>query len=389
MKLNIKYVFFSFLTMYLAYSPMLGYSLPVLDDYRKGKQFVHDKLGLDYQVRIGLLYQDVAPNGKHTAFRDKYEFEFNWALFESDKYGSGSVQFIYEDINYPHEQASAIARRAGILESINDDVNERRFFKRLAYTHQLPGKLQDFSISLGQYRIDTFGKTTPDKIPFSYFTNFSLSSNAARGYPTGGLGGYVTYHPAADLTIISGLQDTTNYSPQNISAKHINDNRWTSFLYASKVVPLTSKGKTTITGWIYHSPSVPRPMGQLRAPLAMSNGWVINIRHDIDKWTFFGKWTGSSGNRMSLKQSNVLNILYHDPFTRNRLDQIGLGFAANQPSASKHPVRSWEYVAELYWGWGVDDFLVITPGIQFYLHPALTTSHNTATVSSLEFKFIF
>lgn len=389
MKTNMKHIFSLSFLLCLSCFPIYSSSLPVLSDYQKGKQFVHDKLGLDYQVRIGLLYQNVAPNGKHTAFRDKYEFEFNWALFESEQYGSGSVQFFYEDINYPHLQASAIAPRAGILESINDDVNERRFFKRLAYTHQLPGNLDAFSVSLGQYRIDTFGKITPDKIPFTYFTNFALSSNATRGYPTGGLGGYVTYQPSSDLTVITGLQDTTNYSPYNISAKHISDNRWTSFLYASKGIPLTEKGKTVITGWIYHSPSVPRPMGQLSTPLEMSNGWLINIRQDINKWTFFGKWSGSTGNRMALKQSNVLNILYHDPFTRNRLDQIGLGFAANQPSASKHPIRSWEYVAELYWAWGLDDFLVITPGIQFYLHPALTTSHNTATVSSLEFKFIF
>ena len=361
----------------------------ILENYKTAKQFLHNEYGFDYQIRAGFLFQRVSPNGKNTAFRNKYEIEFNWELFESDKYGSGSVQFLYEYIDYSRSEAADIAPRAGILESINDDITERRFFKRLAYTHKLPGKLQDFSISLGQYRIDTFGKTTPDKIPFSYFSNFALSSNGTRGYPTGGLGGYLTYHPSQDLTIISGLQDTTNYSPQGISFKHTSDNSWTSFLYASQVIPLTSKGKTIITGLIYHSPSVPRPMGQLSAPLEASNGWLINVQQNIGKWTFWGKWSNSSGNRTALKQSNVLNILYHDPFSRNRLDQIGLGFAANQPSASKNPVRSWEYVTELYWAFGLDDFLVITPSIQFYLHPALTTSHNTATVSGLEFKFIF
>ncbi len=361
----------------------------ILEDYKTAKQFLHNEYGFDYQIRAGFLYQDIAPDGKNTAFRNKYEFEFNWELFDSEKYGSGSVQFLYEDINYPHLEASAIAPRAGILESINDDISERRFFKRLAYTHQLPGKMRSFSLSLGQYRIDTFGKTTIDKIPFSYFNNFALSSNATRAYPTGGLGGYITYAPSSDLTIIGGLQDTTNYSPQTISFKHTGDNSWTSFLYLSKVIPLTSKGKTTITGWVYHSPSVPRSMGQLQTPLDTANGWLINFRHDIEKWTFFGKCSGSTGNRIALKQSNVLNIIYHNPFDRNRLDQIGLGFAANKPSALKNPVRSWEYVAELYWAWGLNDFLVITPSVQFYLHPALTTSHNTATVSGLEFKFIF
>jgi len=378
-----------FLVSFGIFSPLWGAELPVFHEYQQGKQFLHDKLGLDYQVRIGLLYQNIVPNGKHTAFRDKYEIEFNWALFESDTYGAGSVQFLYEDINYPHTEAATIARRADILESINDDVSERRFFKRLAYTHQLLGELDAFSVSLGQYRIDTFGKTTPDKIPFSYFNNFSISSNATRGYPTGGLGGYVTYHPSSDLTLITGLQDTTNYSPQNISAKHISDNRWTRFLYASKEIPLTDEGKTVVTGWIYHSPSVPRPQGQLRTPfVTASDGWVINLRQDIDKWTFFAKSAGSTGNRMALKQSNVLTVLYHDPLDRNRLDQIGLGLAANQPSALKHPARSWEYAAEVYWAVGVEDFLVITPSVQFYLHPALSATRDTATVAGLEFKFI-
>lgn len=371
------------------FSPLFASAVPLLRDYQEGKLFLHNKLGFDYQIRAGFLFQRVAPNGKNTAFRNKYEFEFNWELFESEKYGSGSVQFLYEDIEYPQIEAAVIAQRARILESINDDISEKRFFKRLAYTHQFPGKLKPFSLSLGQYRIDTFGKTTYDKIPFSYFNNFSLSSNATRAYPTGGLGSYITYRPLESLTLISGLQDTTNYSPQNISFKHIGDDAWTSFLYASYKIPLTSKGKTVLTGWIYHSPSVPRPLGQLRTPLESADGWMLNLHQDINKWTFFGKASGSTGNRTALKQSNVLNIIYHDPLTRNRLDQVGLGFAANQPSALKNPVRSWEYVAELYWAWGLDDFLVITPSVQFYLHPALSATQDTATVSGLEFKFIF
>lgn len=357
-------------------------------NYMQFKEKLHTQYGLDYRARVGLLWQHAAPGGGHTAFRDKYEVEANWEMFQSSRWGSGSVQLLYENMDYPHQTAALVGQQAGIVEPINDDAFERRFLKRLTYTHHFAGKLEPFSVSIGQFLIGYFGKTSYKSLPFSYFNNFALAKNVTKGYPTGGVGTYLTYQPSKSLTFITGLQDTTNYFPKGVSLNHIQDDRWTSFFYASKTWHLMPQGKTVLTGWVYHSPSIKKYAGQLnKAYPTASDGFLINLRQDLNDWTFFAKANASSGNRMAVKQSYALDIIYHNPLKRNPLDQIGFGLASNKVSQlNKKAVRSWEHVAEIYWAWGLSHFFTITPSFQIYLDPALTTRRRTVTVSSIECK---
>lgn len=359
--------------------------------YTAWKAQLHNEYGFDYRIRAGFMAQRAAPNGTNTAFRDKYEIEASWKMFASDTFGEGSIQFLYEDINYSHLEASKLGQRVGILEPINDDAFRREYFKRFTYTHRLPGYLKDVSLSFGQFLIGNFGNTSYKSKPLYYFNNFSLAKNMTKAYPTGGVGGYVTYRPLSNLTLIAGAQDTTNYFPQNISVKKIKDDKWTNFLYASWQPNLTSIGKTVITGWVYHSPAIPKYSGQFNKAFAKpADGWAFTIRQDIDKWTLFGKINGSTGNRMCAEQSYVLNMMYNNPLNRNDLDQIGVGIAANKISnLNSKAVRPWESVVEMYWTWGVSNFMTITPDIQLYINPALTKERNTAIVSSLQTKFLF
>lgn len=359
--------------------------------YTNWKAELHNQYGFDYRIRAGFMAQRAAPNGENTAFRDKYEIEAGWHLFTSDTWGDGSVQFLYEDINYSHLDATKLGQRVGILEPINDDALRREYFKRLTYTHRLPGKLKNVSLSFGQFLIGNFGNASYKSKPLYYFNNFSLAKNMTKAYPTGGVGGYVTYRPVPNLTVITGLQDTTNYFPQNISVKNIKDNKWTNFLYASWTPHLTDYGKTVITGWVYHSPAIPKYSGQFNKAFSKpADGWAFTIRQDINKWTLFGKINGSTGNRMCIEQSYVLNVMYNNPLNRNHLDQIGIGFAANKVSGmNPNAVRSWENVLETYWTWGVSDFMTITPDVQLYINPALTKKRNTAMVGSIQTKFLF
>lgn len=359
--------------------------------YTQWKQHLHEAYGLDYRVRAGFIAQRGAPNGKETLLRDKYEIEANWDMFASETWGAGSIQFLYEDINYPKLEGSQMSARIGVVEPINDDAFQREYFKRFTYTHQFTGKMKHISLSVGQFLIGNFGKASYKSKPLSYFNNFSLAKNMTKGYPTGGVGAYLTYTGFENLILIAGGQDTTNYYPQNISVEHLDEHKWTSFVYASWTPKLTSLGKTIFTGFIYHSPAIQKYDGQFnRAFTKEANGWSFTARQDIGKWTVLGKINGSTGNRMCVEQSYVAEVMYHNPFERNELDQIGIGFGANKISTfNANAVRPWENVAEAYITFGISDFITITPDIQLYINPALTREHHTAVVSSVQMKFLF
>lgn len=364
---------------------------PTSDFYESWKEKLHHYYGFDYRIRAGFMAQRGSPSGHKTVLRDKYEIEANWEAFTSDSFGQGSIQFLYEDINYPGIEGSLMASRLGVATPINDDALQREYFKRLTYTHQLPGSLDNISLSVGQFLIGNFGKTRYKSKPLNHFNNFSLQKNMSKAYPTGGVGGYMTYKPTPDLTLITGLQSTTNYFPQNISVKHLDANKWTNFFYISYSPKLTDLGKTILTGWIYHSPAIKKYEGQFNKAFQKSaDGWVITIRQDIGKWTGLIKVNGSTGNRMTIRQSYSAELMYNNPLNRNELDQIGIGFASNRVShLNKKAVRSWENVLEGYWSWGISKYLTITPDIQLYINPALTKDRNTVVVNSIQAKSYF
>lgn len=365
--------------------------------YTAFKKKMHDTYGFDYAVRAGFLMQRGAPNGKNTVFRDKYEAEANWNMFASDTFGSGSIQFLYEDINYEHMEAVAMQARLGILAPMNDDAQKREYFKRLTYTHQLPGKMNWVSVSVGQFLIGSFGKTSYQTKPLYHFNNFALAKNMTKAYPTGGIGGYVTMAVRSDVTVIFGAQDTTNYFPQNAAFNDIDKSHWTNFVYAQYRPKWFDFGRTVITGWVSHSPNVDRfqdggqlkPLGKYY--LSPATGWMLNMRQDIGpKWTMFAKINGATGNRMCMEQSYALDVMYNNPLNRNPLDQIGVGFAANKASKmNAKVVRKWESVAEAYWTFGVSDFMTLTPDIQLYVNPALDHKRSTVTVLSMTAKLYF
>ena len=364
---------------------------PTSDFYESWKEKLHHDYGFDYRIRAGFMAQRGSPSGHKTVLRDKYEIEANWEAFASDSFGQGSIQFLYEDINYPGIKGSLMASRLGVATPINDDALQREYFKRLTYTHQLPGSLDNISLSVGQFLIGNFGKTRYKSKSLNHFNNFSLQKNMSKAYPTGGVGGYMTYKPTPDLTLITGLQSTTNYFPQNISVKHLDANKWTNFFYISYSPKLTDLGKTILTGWIYHSPAIKKYEGQFNKAFQKSaDGWVITIRQDIGKWTGLIKVNGSTGNRMAIRQSYSAELMYNNPLNRNELDQIGIGFASNRVShLNKKAVRFWENVLEGYWSWGISKYLTITPDIQLYINPALTKDRNTVVVNSIQAKFYF
>ncbi|MGN1062888.1 MAG: hypothetical protein ACI4QM_00990, partial [Alphaproteobacteria bacterium] len=313
---------------------VLDYSEHLPQTYGSFKKTLHDEYGLDYRIRAGFMGQRGAPNGENTVFRDKYEVEANWEAFSSDTVGSGSVQLLYEDINYSHIEASKMNVRLGVLDPINDDALRREYFKRLTYTHRLAGQMDWLSLSVGQYLIGSFGKTSYKAVPLYHFNNFALAKNMTKGYPTGGVGGYVTARLSDTVTVIAGAQDTTNYFPQNISVKNIDENKWTNFVYMLYSPYLTDLGKTVISGWVYHSPAIKKYSGQFnKAFTKPADGFNVTVRQNIGpKWVVFGKVNASTGNRMNMEQSYVLNVMYNNPFNRNALDQIGVGTAVNKVS---------------------------------------------------------
>ncbi len=358
--------------------------------YGEFKQQLHDKHGLDYTLRGTFTGYHAAPDGGDIIMRSKYEVEANWDMFSS-KFGNGSIQFLWEDIEYADDEAADVAKNIHIASPFSEDARNRHFLKRLSYTHQLPGALDKVSITAGQYLIGVFGKTNSKSRPYSYFSNYTFMKNMTKSYPTGGLGGYITYKPTKHLTLISGLQDSTNFFPRSISTDDIGDGKWTGFLYAQYTPQITSLGKTVLTGWIYHSPRIKKYDGKYNKAYPYdANGYVLNLRQDLNQWSLMLKLNGASGKRNAIDQSVALDVLYNNPFGRNPLDQIGVGVAYNEiANKNKQYVRGRETFIEMYYNFGISSFFTIRPDVQIYFHPAQTTHHNTAFVTSIQAKVLF
>ncbi|MDR2902136.1 MAG: carbohydrate porin [Lactobacillales bacterium] len=360
--------------------------------YDAFKRMLHEKHGFDYRIRAGFMAQRGAPGGHKTAWRQKYEIEANLELFETPALGAGSVQFAYEDINYWGEEASTLGNRLKIAVPMNEDTVKREYLTRLTYSHQFAGSMDWLGISIGQYVIGNFSKASYQSKPMHYFNNYAVGRNATKSNPNAGLGGYVTIEPSDTLTFVIGSQDTTNYNPQNISFKNLDDDKWTSFVYTSWAPEITDWGRTILTGWVSHSPAIKKYDGKQNKDLPYAaNAWVVTARQDIgEKWTLIAKANGASGHRRPVRQSYAVNVLYNDPFDRNSLDQLGVGYAFNKlDRANASNVRATESIVEAYYTIGICDWFVITPDVQFYINPGQTHDTSLVTVSSIQAKFLF
>ena len=353
------------------------------EEYIKAKQNFQDATGISYTIDASYLAQRGAPNGKITPWQTQYYGSLNWDLFQSERFGSGSLQLAYTLVRYWNKNASILGNNIGVATGINDYTVKANYFDQLSYTHQLAGDMKSLSFTVGQFPLYNFDGTSYNSNQQINFINEALSQNQTSVYPSAGLGGYVTVTPNSLISLSMGIQDATNISGDRIASSHWKDKKFTPFISAT-LSPQNVLGALQLSVLLYNQPSVEEQEGEAK-------GWSFNIQQNIGKkLALFGRVNGVSKGLTGFNQSYVFGGVYNNPLNRNALDQIGLAVAVNKINTSVFEgARKVENVLEAYWAWGISSFVSITPDIQFYINPAQNSKSNTATVASLRATFMF
>ncbi|MBO7243954.1 MAG: carbohydrate porin [Alphaproteobacteria bacterium] len=352
-------------------------------EYQKAKQRFQEATGISYTIDASILGQRGAPNGKITPWQTGYYGSLNWDLFQSERFGSGSIQASYTLIRYWNKNASILGNNIGVATPLNDYTQKANYFDQLSYTQNFAGRLSSLSVTLGQFPLYNFDGTEYNSNQQINFINEALSQNLTGVYATAGLGGYITWSPSALFSASLGFQDATNISGNRITTKNFSDKKFTSF-FSATYSPTNKLGELQVSLLLYHQPSVEEQPEK-------TNGWSLNIQQNIGKkWAVFGRANGVGKALTGFNQSYMLGAVYNNPLNRNALDQIGFAYAFNKIDKEvMQSQRKFENVLEGYWSWGIGSNLIVTPDIQFYIHPALNQKSKTATVTSLRATFMF
>ncbi|MCR5506952.1 MAG: carbohydrate porin, partial [bacterium] len=345
---------------------------PWYDAYTNWKNNLQNETGFSYTLDLSVLAQRGAPNGKGTALQFQAYPSISWQLFNNE-YGSGTINASYTPTRYWNStDGQDITDRIGVLSSINDYTTKSNSFDELSYTQQFWGSMDWLAITIGQFPMYNFDGTSYNSNQQINFVNYALSQNASSTYPVASLGMYATFTINPEWQINIGMQDANNVSGTSISSSDFGKGEYTSFASVSYTPMIKNMGMGQYSVLFYNQPGVDEQPGT-------SNGWSINMEQAInDKIAVFGRINGASNSPSEIKQSYVLGGVINNPLGRNELDQIGTAIAVNKANIDvigEENTRNYETVIETYWAWGIENWMTITPDLQFYFNPAVDASN--------------
>jgi hypothetical protein len=123
-----------------------------------------------------------------------------------------------------------------------------------------------------------------------------------------------------------------------------------------------------------------------------SSGVSFSAEQNFDpKWGLFLRANGASGIAIPIETSVAWGGIYNNPFGRNNLDQVGLGFFWDKTNlkAVAQPARSAEWGAELYHNYVLFKGLWFTLDVQLYFDPALRPGAGPAGVFTIRTTALF
>ncbi len=348
-------------------------------EYIDAKNFLTDKLGLQVGVDISYAAQRLSPGGKQTSVQGYYYPYLTWTLFQSSRWGSGTVNMNYNFVHYWGQEAAVLQNRGNIVSAINDAASNTETFSQLSYTHTLPGKWDWLSVTAGQFPLYNFDGTEYVDNQQTALMNYALSQNASAAYPTASLGAYVQAQNNL-FTAAAGYQDATNITGAQIHGRTAFDGKYTGF-GSLAWTPSFKLGSGQYSVLYYYQPAVAEQDENV-------NGWSVNAQQNIgEKWAVFGRANGSTGGAVPIKNSYVLGVSWINPLDRNPQDALTLGAAYNRLSEAGlgYPpqLRASETVVELQWVWGIGKFVTVTPDLQIYPKAGFNPDQGVTTVVGL------
>jgi hypothetical protein len=331
------------------------------------------------------MYQWGAPHAGAPAGQMLLVPSINWNLFQNTPAGSGSVQFCYQLPTYSTKQTGVTSQNAlGLITPVNDyPANNPNSFGQLTFTYALPHNRM--SVVLGQYPLGNFDSNQYAGTQWINFMSYPLAQNATTTYGNASLGSYAQINPTKELSFAAGFQDANNLTGQRIQANTFGAGPWSWFGYLQWSPKFRGLGSGQFTVLYYDWPAV---QGQ-----PWTRGWSFNGAQNLNNtWGLFVRANYANGYTTRISTSVAGGVVMNNPLGRTKLDQIGLGVAWDQaarPPINPQSARN-EWVVEAYWAWtffrGLFQF---TPGLQFYIDPALNQDRHTALVGTLRGTIAF
>lgn len=353
-------------------------------DYNTFKTKLNQDYGIQYSADVSFLAQKGVPNGGKTAMQTIYAPTASWRIFDTDKYGSGTITASYTAVRYWGNNANNVADKLYLANPINDYSTKANEFNELNYTQTLFGN--HLTVVLGQYSLYDLDGSQYNSNQQINFINYALAQNATATYADAGLGAYVQYNPVTSLAIAAGFQDATNINARGISVSNLHKKKFTTFGEVTFMPEIADIGQGQYSVMVYNQPSVDEQPEN-------TTGWTVNLSQFFSKKLgVFARANGVTGKVTPIKQSYTLGMVYNNPFNRSALDQIGLSGAFNRVNKGYYEgesTRRYESVVEGYYTFGVTQFLAITPDVQVYVHPAEREGRKFGTVFSLRATLLF
>lgn len=353
--------------------------------YNDWKQMLSEKYGIDYSMNVSYMMQRGAPNGKHTSYQAIAFPIVHIKTFENE-YGKGTLHVAYRGVRYNGVSERRLKNNLGVVTNFNDFTRDANYFNKMYFEYQLPGKADWLSISLGQYSLYDFDGTAYNYNQQTQFVNWSHTQSATLTHPSASFGSFATIKPNDEFKFAFGLQDASNVTGESMRFRDLHEGHYTTFGYAAWTPEVKNLGKSQVSLMLYNQPGVREAPGT-------SNGWALNLSQDLgEKFAVFGGYNGITNHVFPIKTSYVVGGVYKNPFERNDLDRLGVAFSYNKIDGQVlgvKPESKHEKIAEAYYDFGISQWLIITPDIQYYMDPALNTKSDNATVFSLRATLMF
>jgi hypothetical protein len=356
----------------------------VHDEHREFKKKLRRDYGLQYSMPVSIIPQWGTPKGGPGVVQLTYTPNITWSPFTNTAIGSGVFTFLIQQTQFWTKANSASQQaRLGLITPPNGQTTNLREYNQLMYTHTFPDGWSWLYITLGQYTFSAYDSSQYAGNDQTNFISYALSQNATQTYPNGALGAYAqAATPDQQFTFAGGVQGATNVNANALSTPGFSAGKHAYFIAGEWAPKLLGGGAYSLLG--YSQPSVPQqPSDTTTLGVSFSGA---EYRSGL-----FLRVNGASGTATPIETSVAWGGIRNNPFSRNKLDQVGLGIFWDKTNlkAVAQPARNAEWGAELYYNYAIFKALWVTPDIQLYLDPALHPRAGPAAVFTVRTTALF
>jgi hypothetical protein len=341
------------------------------------KNQLENDLGLSWSADLSTLQQWGWPNGGSASGQFLTTSNINWIILEGKDFGEGSLQASYITSRYFTPQTAAdISSRLGMITPINDYPLYQDIFAQLSYTQAFPGN--KLIVTVGQYPIFNFDGNQFLDNQQQNFNSYIFSQNGTATYAMAGLGAYAQVNLSSTVQMAGGLQNASDITGATLTTRNFGNGGYSWFTYLQWTPQFPGLGPAQYSFLYYQVPTVPDQR--------YSSGWSLSAVQNLNAtWAVFARANQASDHVTPIRRSFALGAAMTNPLGRSQLDQIGV--ALGYSSAAAPPANpSWardEKVVETYWNWNVFGGLLLTPGLQWIIDPALAPHRHNDWVLSL------